>query len=51
MRSSNNFVVQLLVISDDGNCDNNIRQSAIIYLKNTIEEHCKGSPFIPQEDI
>ena len=51
MRSNNNFVVDLLVICDDNNCDISIRQSAIIYLKNSIEEHIKNQPFIPSEDI
>ena len=51
MRSNNNFVVDLLIICDDNNCDINIRQSAIIYLKNTIEENFKGKPFIPEGDI
>ena len=51
MKSTNNFSIDLLVISDDGNCDISIRQSALIYLKNIIEENCKGREFIPQHDI
>lgn len=51
MKASNGFAIELLMISDDGNQDINIRQSALIYLKNILADHCNESPFIPLADI
>lgn len=50
MKSASGFAIQLLVISDDRNYDISIRQSALIYLKNVIQDHCRA-PFIPQDDV
>lgn len=50
MKANNGFAIELLVISDDRNYDISIRQSALIYLKNVIQDHCRA-PFIPHEDI
>ena len=50
MKNASGFAIELLVISDDKNYDMMIRQSALIYLKNVLQDHCQ-SPFIPQDDI
>ena len=50
IRSNNGFAIDLLVISDDANYNADIRLSALIYLKNIIQDHI-DSPFIPEEDI
>jgi hypothetical protein len=51
MRTINGFVIELLIISDDVKHDAAIRQSALIYLKNVIQDHCNQSGIIPQDDM
>jgi hypothetical protein len=51
MRSAKGFTIELLIISDDIKQDIAIRQSAIIYLKNIIQDHCTHQPIISGEDL
>ena len=52
MKSIPGFSVQLLVISDDSCCDFSIRQAALVYLKNLIQDHCESpEPYIPVDDL
>lgn len=51
MRCNRGFTVELLVICDSLDYNPSIRQSAIIYLKNVIQDHCQRSPCIPFEDL
>ena len=50
MQNTTGFTIELLLISDDQNNDVSIRQSALIHLKNIIQEHCEQQPFLPQAD-
>jgi|JI9StandDraft_2_1071091.scaffolds.fasta_scaffold241680_1 hypothetical protein len=50
LKTNNGFAIELLVISDDANYNNDIRLSALIHLKNILQDHF-DSPFIPPEDI
>jgi len=51
MRQNNGFTIELLVISDDQQYDMSIRQAALIYLKNTIQDHCNQNAFINNDDL
>lgn len=51
LREQQGFTIELLVISDDSNYDISIRQAALIYLKNTIQDHCKHNPIITPADL
>lgn len=39
-RSSHGFAVELLLIADDSNYQIEVRQSALVYLKNMLSDHC-----------
>jgi hypothetical protein len=47
MRNITGFTVELLLISDDHQADIAIRQSALIYLKNVVQDHCQSNAFLP----
>jgi len=51
MDASQGFVIDLLLLSDDSNQDINVRQSALVYLKNLLQRHCREEPFLPQNDL
>lgn len=51
MRNINGFPIELLVITDDTNQNIAIRQSAIIYLKNIVQDHCLQGGLICQGDL
>jgi hypothetical protein len=51
LKATHGFAVELLIISDDSNYDISIRQSALIYLKNLLCEHCEKGDLVPPEDI
>lgn len=41
MKNRNGFILDLLVTSDDTQVDINLRQAALVQLKNTLENHCQ----------
>jgi hypothetical protein len=51
LNSTPGFTTQLLLISSDGHCDIAVRQSALVYLKNLIAEHCAQGDLIPRDDL
>jgi len=51
MRNINGFAVELLLISDDHHLDIAIRQSALIYLKNIVQDHCQTNGFLSEQDL
>jgi hypothetical protein len=51
MRSSKGFTVELLVVSDSADYPAAVRQSAVIYLKNAVQDHCSRQSFIPPDDL
>ena len=51
IRSQPNFAVQMLVISDDIKHNIAIRQSALICLKNLLQDHCVQGGLVPTDDI
>jgi hypothetical protein len=51
MRGGRGFAVELLVICDSLDYTPAVRQSALIYLKNTLQDHCSRQPCIPAGDL
>lgn len=51
MRGSRGFTVELLVVTDSSDYPPAVRQSAVIYLKNAVQDHCTKQSFIPPEDL
>jgi hypothetical protein len=51
MRGNFGFAVELLVICDSLDYNPAIRQSALIYLKNAIQDHCQQQNCIHPEDL
>ncbi len=51
MRNMSGFAIELLIISDNANHNVAIRQSAIIYLKNIIQDHCTQTSVIGHDDM
>ena len=51
MDRSEGFAIDLLLLCDDSSQDINIRQSALVYLKNLLQRHCKEETFLPQKDL
>jgi hypothetical protein len=41
MDGSQGFAIELLILSDDKSQDMNVRQSALVYLKNMLQRHCR----------
>lgn len=51
LRGSKGFVIELLIISDNVNCNQPIRQAALIYLKNIVQDHCNDKATIHEDDL
>lgn len=51
MRERRGFTVELLVVTDSSDYLPAVRQSAVIYLKNAVQDHCSKRSFIAPEDL